>query len=138
MTATARQKEESPARLSFIAAGVSGALVLALVTYLTWHALQPGPPAAITADIVPTEGWNGNDLLYVPIDVRNVGSRPASEVVIEMLLQGSVAGDMTGERTGETTIGFLAGGESQRIYVALPEGTDVGPLIARVGSFQEP
>ncbi|CAN5129569.1 hypothetical protein BH18GEM1_BH18GEM1_17700 [soil metagenome] len=130
MTAAARQKEESPARLSFITAGLSGVLVLALVGYLTWHALQPGPPAAITADIVPAEAWKRNELLYVPVDVRNVGSRPASEVVIEMRLEG--------EGGGGTTIGFLAGGESQRIYAAFPEGIDIGPLIARVVSFQEP
>lgn len=125
-----RKREEQPTALSYLTAGVSGALVLALVGYLTFHALEPGPPAAITADIVPADAWRRDGLLYVPIDVRNIGGRPASAVLIEMRLEE--------DGVGETTIDYLAGGESQRIYTTLAGSADAARVIARVISFQEP
>lgn len=130
MTARSQENEENPARLSFITAVVSGMLVLALIGYLTWHALYPGEQAAIAAEVVAAEAWQSDGRMYVPIEVRNVGSQPASQVVIEMHLNDDVG--------GETTIDFLAGGENQRIYVAVPMDTDVPALAARVVSFQEP
>jgi uncharacterized protein (TIGR02588 family) len=131
MTATRDRKHgEQPTALSYATAAVSGAIVLALVGYLTFHALEPGSPAAITADVVPADAWRRDGLLYVPIDVHNAGGRPASEVVIEMRLEA--------DGGGETTIDYLAGGESQRIYMTAAASADAARVIARVVSFQEP
>ncbi|HWC05683.1 MAG TPA: hypothetical protein VG799_00385 [Gemmatimonadota bacterium] len=132
MTAARGQKnEERPARLSYLTAGVSGTLVLALVAYLGVHAVGVDRPAAIVTETVPREAWEHAGVRYVPVDVSNLGDRPATEVVIE------AGPDGTGPPE-TVTIDYLAGGERKRIYIALPNGSAEGPVTARVATFQEP
>lgn len=131
MTAREQKREELPARLSYVTAAVSGALVLALVAYLTVHALHDDRPAVIVTAAVPEEAWGQAGVRYVPIDVRNLGDLAATEIVIE-------AGDEGTGGVATATIDYLAGGERQRIYIALPDNPVESPVTPRVVTFQEP
>lgn len=131
MTAAKNLKEERPARLSYVTAAVSGALVLALIAYLTVQAVRADRPAAIVAEPVPGEAWTEAEVRYVPVDVTNRGDLSAAEIVIEATIPGTAA-------SGIGTIGYLAGGETQRIYLALPGSPPESAVTARVVAFQEP
>ncbi|HUP02096.1 MAG TPA: hypothetical protein VM737_11320 [Gemmatimonadota bacterium] len=126
-----RTTEERPARLSYVTAAVSGALILALVGYLVVQAVRADEPAQIAAEVVAGEGWTRNGVAYVPVDVMNLGDQAAAQVVIETEAPGA-AGPQT------ATIDYLAGGERQRIYVALSASADPADMTARAVTFQEP
>jgi uncharacterized protein (TIGR02588 family) len=131
VTAAKNREEERPARLSYVTAAVSGALVLALIAYLTVHAVRTDRPAAIVAEPVPGEAWIEAEVRYVPVDVTNRGDLSAAEIVIEAAIPGTTASAIG-------TIGYLAGGETQRIYLALPRSPPESAVTARVVAFQEP
>ncbi|HUP20895.1 MAG TPA: hypothetical protein VM778_13230 [Gemmatimonadota bacterium] len=117
-------------RLSDVAAVVGGALVLALIGYLAWDAARPSSPPAITATVVQFEVRPEGEAVYVPVDVRNVGDRPATAVVLQVSgAEGEAA---------STVIDYLAGGERARVVVLVEGGAASPAFRVRVRSYQEP
>lgn len=108
------RKFETPGRLSTLTAAVSGALVAALVGYLVFHAFGSNDPPAIVAGAIPGAGWSRDGTTYLAIDVRNEGDLPASDVQIQVQPDGD------GAEVRRSSIDYLAGGETSRIYVAVP------------------
>ena len=136
---TAQRNAEAPGRLSRVTATISGALVAALIGYLAIHAIQAGDPPAIVAEAVPEASWTRDGVSYLAIDVRNEGDQAARDVQIQVEPEGD------GAEVRRTVIDFLAGGETSRIYVAVPgpiggaaSGADVGrELHVLVVGFKE-
>lgn len=132
---SARRSEEAPGTLSRLAAGISGALIAGLLGYMTVHAWRVDERPAIVTTAVPGEAWSREGRSYQAFDVRNDGELAASDVVVE-------ARDEAGRSIGRTTIEFLAGGETRRIYVVVPaaDGRDrpAAGIRLQVTSFQEP
>lgn len=124
------RKSEPVSRLSDAAAVVGGALFLALIGLLTWQAVRPSAPPAVTATVVEAEVRREGGVAYVPVDIENGGDRAASAVVVEV---AGAAGE-----PATTVVDYLAGGERARVVV-LAEGAAAGPgFRARVRSYQEP
>jgi uncharacterized protein (TIGR02588 family) len=111
---TAKRNSETPGRLSSMTAAISGALVVALLGYLLVHAIRAGDPPAIVTEAVPEASWTRAGVTYLAIDVRNEGDESARDVQIEVEPEGE------GGEVRRTMIDFLAGGETSRIYVAVP------------------
>ena len=109
-----RRNAENPSRLSRVTAAISGGLVAALIGYLAVHAVQAGDPPAIMAEAVPEASWSRDGVTYLAIDVRNEGDHSARDVQIQVEPEGD------GGEVRQTLIDFLAGGETSRIYVAVP------------------
>lgn len=136
---TAQRSSEPPGRLSSVTAAISGALVAALIGYLAIHAIEAGDPPAIVAEAVPEASWTRDGVSYLAIDVRNEGDQAASDVQIQVEPEGD------GAEVRRTVIDFLAGGETSRIYVAVPgpigdasSGADAGrELHIMVVGFKE-
>lgn len=132
------RETESPGLLSTVAAAISGALVLALIGYLVIHAVESNDPPSIVARAVPGETWSRDGSTYLAIDVRNEGDLAASDVQIQVQPDGD------GAEVRRAIIDYLAGGETARIYVALPQSatasaTDRAPnLHVLVVGFKEP
>jgi uncharacterized protein (TIGR02588 family) len=97
-----------------VTAAISGALVAALIGYLAIHAIQAVDPPAIVAEAVPEASWTRDGVTYLAIDVKNEGDQSARDVQIQVEPEGD------GEEVRRTIIDFLAGGETSRIYVAVP------------------
>ena len=110
---TARRNSETPGRLSTMTAAISGALVAALLGYLSIHAVRAGDPPSIVTEAVPEASWTRDGVTYLAIDVKNVGDQSARDVQIEVEPE-------EGGEVRQTLIDFLAGGETSRIYVAVP------------------
>ncbi|MGH7563552.1 MAG: hypothetical protein ACREK5_03915 [Gemmatimonadota bacterium] len=119
-----------------MAAAISGALVAALIGYLVVHAVGSNDPPAIVAGAVPGESWTRDGMTYLAIDVKNEGDLAASDVQIQ------VQPDDDGAEIRRTSIDYLAGGETARIYVAVPRSTTAtgadGELHVLVVGFKEP
>lgn len=113
----ARQNSEPPGRLSALTAAISGALVAALLGYLAVNAFRTGDPPAIVAEAVPEAGWTRDGITYLAVDVKNEGDEAARDVQVQVEPEGD------GEDVRQTIIEFLAGGETRRIYVAVPGPT---------------
>lgn len=136
---TAQRNAEPPGRLSRVTAAISGALVAVLIGYLAIHAIQAGDPPAIVAEAVPEASWTRDGVSYLAIDVRNEGDQSARDVQIQVEPEGD------GAEVRRTVIDFLAGGETSRIYVAVPgsigdasPGADAGrELHVLVVGFKE-
>ena len=111
---SARENAENPSGISRVTAAISGALVAALIGYLAIHAIQSDEPPAIVAEAVPEAGWTRDGVTYLAIDVRNEGDESARDVQIQVEPEGD------GGEVRRTLIDFLAGGETSRIYVAVP------------------
>jgi uncharacterized protein (TIGR02588 family) len=111
---SARANAENPGGFSRLTAAISGALVAALIGYLAIHAVQAGDPPAIVAEAVPEASWTRDGVTYLAIDVRNKGDQSARDVQIQVEPEGD------GGEVRQTLIDFLAGGETSRIYVAVP------------------
>lgn len=134
------RKAEAPGRLSTVTAAVSGLLVAGLIGYLTVHAFGPNEPPAIVAEAVPAENWTRDGTSYLAIDVRNEGDLAAADVQVQVQPDGD------GVEVRRASIDYLAGGETSRIYVAVPgagaaSGSAEGPRRAprvRVVGFKEP
>ncbi len=130
------RETEAPGRPSAVTAAISGALVAALIGYLVIHAVGSNAPPAIVAGAVPGENWSRDGVTYMAIDVKNEGDLAASDVQIQVQPDGD------GAEIRRTSIDYLAGGETARIYVALPRsgaGADAtaGVRVLVVG-FKEP
>lgn len=136
---TAKRNSEPPGRLSRVTAAISGALVAALIGYLAIHAIQAGDPPAIVAQAVSEASWTRDGVTYLAIDVRNEGDQSARDVQIQVEPEGD------GAEVRRTVIDFLAGGETSRIFVAVPgvvgdasSGADAGrELHVLVVGFKE-
>lgn len=123
-------KDERPSRLSDVAAVVGGVVFLTLIGLLVWDAVRPSAPPAITATVAAAEVRREAGAAYVPVDVRNVGDRPASAVVLQV--------SSAEEETMSTVVDYLAGHERARVVVRV-EGAAASPgFRARVRSYQEP
>lgn len=122
--------KESPSPLSIAVAVVSGAVVALLIGYLTVLALQTDRPPLITARIIEREIEQRGEATYVPVEVSNEGTTAAAAVVVE-------TARVDGEATATTTVDFLAGGETQRVYAVLP-GPAPAEARVRVLGYQEP
>lgn len=123
-------KSEPVSRLSDAAAVLGGGLFLALIGLLTWEAVRPSSPPAVSATVVEAEVRRERGEAYVPVDVENGGDRAASAVVLE------VAG--AGGEPSITVIDYLAGGEKARVVVLVEEASAGPDFRARVRSYQEP
>lgn len=136
---SARRNSEEPSRLSRLAAAISGVLVASLFGYLVIHAIRADEPPAIVAEAVPEASWTRDGVTYLAIDVSNTGDQSARDVQIQVQPEGD------GEKVRLTIIDFLAGGETSRIYVAVPgpardpsSGRDTGrELHVLVVGFKE-
>lgn len=122
--------DDAPTFVSYIAAAVSGALVVLLMGYLAYDAYGPVAPPRITAQVVSQEIRRTDGQAYVPVEVANEGEDAAAQIVVEVAAEESPDGI-------ETVIDYLAGGESRRI-VALVTGEASSSFGARVVSYQEP
>jgi uncharacterized protein (TIGR02588 family) len=117
-------------RLSDVAAGVGGALVLALIAYLGWDAARESAPPALTATVVQSEVRPEGEAAYVPVDVQNLGDRPATAVVLQV---SGVEGE-----AASTVIDYLAGHERARVVVVVEGGAASPAFRVRIRSYQEP
>lgn len=123
------ESSEKPGRLSAVTAAISGALVAALIGYLVFHAIRSNEPPAIVVETVPNANWSRNGVTYLAIDVRNEGDLSASDVQIQVQPEGN------GSDIRRTSIDYLAGGETRRIYVAVP-GTPAGAQKGVAGELR--
>ncbi|MGH7558829.1 MAG: hypothetical protein ACREMD_13815 [Gemmatimonadota bacterium] len=132
------RETEAPGKPSVVAAAISGALVVALIGYLVIHAIGSNDPPAIVAGNVPGENWSRDGMTYLAIDVKNEGELAASDVQVQVQPDGN------GAEVRRTTIDYLAGGETARIYVAVPQSTTAAgadgarTLQVLVVGFKEP
>ena len=132
------RETEKPGVPSAVAAAISGALVVALIGYLVIHAIGSNDPPSIVAQVVPGETWSRDGSTYLAIDVKNAGDLAASDVQIQVQPDGD------GAEVRRAIIDYLAGGETARIYVALPQSAtasaaDEAPdLNVLVVGFKEP
>jgi uncharacterized protein (TIGR02588 family) len=113
-----RRNAENPSSLSRVTAAISGALVAALIGYLAIHAIRADDPPSIVAEAIPEASWTRDGVTYMAIDVRNEGDQSARDVQIQVEPEGD------GAEVRRTVIDYLAGGETSRIYVAVP-----GPVV---------
>lgn len=123
---------EETSRISIVGAVVSGAVVALLLGYLIVLAVGTDDPPLITARVVDAEVRQRGGATYVPVEVANGGTLAAAMVILETGLDGGA------DETTTTTIDFLAGGESRRVYAVLPTASGAGPAWVRVRSYQEP
>ena len=121
---------ESPSRLSVLVAVASGAVVALLVGYLLVLALQGDRPPVLEARIVEADVRQLEGATYVRMEVSSAGREAAAAVVVE-------TARASGWETAMTTIDFLAGGETRRIYALLPSD-GAGPARVRILAYQEP
>ncbi|MDQ3698326.1 MAG: hypothetical protein M3373_09920 [Gemmatimonadota bacterium] len=124
-------KGERASILEVVASAVSALIILAIVAFLMWEGTRPA--------ILPTfelrlgDPQRVGDVYYVPVRVRNGGTRAARGVAIRVEVAGGDPGP-----GAEVTLEWVPAKSERAGFAVLDEDPRGRALTARVTSFDPP
>ena len=113
--------------LEWVLAGVGAVVLLAAFGVLAREGLKESDPVRFGAEVTSLAVRDGH--AYAEVTVRNLGGKPAADVMLEAAAAGEVR---------EVTVPFLPGGSERVVGVVLPGGVGPGDVSVTFLTWTEP